>query len=376
MTRMPRAYIVGAGLFGLTCAQELARRLGFPITVVEKRKHIGGNCWSEVDAETGIECHKYGTHIFHTSNERVWNFISRFTGWNNYQHHVLTKHDGATYQLPINLDTINRFYHEDLDPAGAQKFLEAKAQHKEAPDNFEDKAISLIGPELYGAFIRGYTRKQWQRDPRELPAHLLTRIPLRFNYNSRYFSDTWEGLPLDGYGKMFARMAEGLDVVTGVDWKDFRDAVEPGSLVIYTGPIDEYYDFRLGRLDWRSVGFEAERHPVPDYQGTSVMNYADEKVPYTRIHEFRHLHPERHYGDRTIIYKEYSRTAGMDDERFYPVPTAANKQLYAQYQELAAREAPVYFGGRLGTYAYLDMDDALEAALLLTDRVCAEFKGC
>lgn len=373
---MPRAYIVGAGLFGLTCAHELAENLGFRVTVLEKRKHIGGNCWSEFDDDTSIECHKYGTHIFHTSNERVWNFISRFTSWNSYQHHVLTKHAGKTYQLPINLDTINRFYNEDLAPTAAKEFLEARAQKDRAPDNFEDKAISLIGPELYGAFIRGYTLKQWQRDPRELPATLLNRIPLRFNYNSRYFSDKWEGLPLDGYGKLFARMTENMDVITGVDWKDAKKDMQRGSLVIYTGPIDEYFDYRLGRLDWRSVGFEVERHSLPDYQGTSVMNYADVEVPYTRIHEFRHLHPERKYGDSTIIYKEYSRTTGQDDERFYPVPTVRNKQLYAQYQELAAQENAVYFGGRLGTYAYLDMDDAVEEALNLVDTIAKDIKRC
>lgn len=373
---MPRAYIAGAGLFGLTCAQELSQKLGFQVTVVEKRKHIGGNCWSEVDDETGIECHKYGTHIFHTSNKRVWDFVSRFTGWNNYQHHVLTKHAGTTYQLPINLDTINRFYGRDLDPEGAKNFLEGKAQKNRAPENFEAKAISLIGPELYGAFIRGYTLKQWQRDPRELPANLLNRIPLRYNYNARYFSDTWEGIPLDGYGKLFARLAENIDVITGVDWKDFKDAIAPDALVVYTGPVDEYYGYRLGRLDWRSVGFEVERHPVPDYQGTSVMNYADEAIPFTRIHEFRHLHPERHYGDSTVIYKEYSRTTGLEDERFYPVPTARNKRLHNQYQELAAGESAVYFGGRLGTYAYLDMDDAVEAALLLVDDICKAVKRC
>ena len=371
---MPHAYIVGAGLFGLTCAHQLAEKLGFRVTVIEKRNHVGGNCWSEFDGETGIECHKYGTHIFHTSNARVWNFISRFTDWNNYQHHVLTKHGGKTYQLPINLDTINRFYNEDLTPAGAKTFLAGKAQQNCAPENFEDKAISLIGPELYGAFIRGYTLKQWQRDPKELPAYLLNRIPLRFNYNARYFSDTWEGLPLDGYGKLFTRMTANMNILTGADWKDFKGSVAPDAVVIYTGPIDEYFDYRLGRLDWRSVSFEAERHPVPDYQGTSVMNYADVEVPYTRIHEFRHLHPERKYGESTIIYKEYSRTTGQDDERFYPVPTGQNKQLYSQYRELAAQENAVYFGGRLGTYAYLDMDDAVEEALHLVDLVAIDMK--
>jgi len=357
--------IVGAGMFGSVMAERIANGLHLPVTVIDKRNHIGGNCWSELDPETGVECHKYGSHIFHTSDRDVWEYISRFTEWNNYQHHVWTTCKGKVYSLPINLQTINSYYGLNLTPAEARAFIQQEAAKEgiREPRNLEEKAVSLIGRPLYEAFIRGYTLKQWEKDPTELDASIITRLPVRYNYNNRYFADTWEGIPLDGYGKLFERMLASplIDVRLNTDWFAIRESISPDTLVIYTGPIDQFFDYRLGRLEWRTVDFETERPHCADYQGTSVMNAADPETPFTRTHEFKHFHPERPDTGRTIIYREYSRFAGPDDAPYYPVDTERNRKLYAAYQELAAKEENVIFGGRLGKYQYIDMDDTIES---------------
>lgn len=366
-----RVVIVGAGIFGLTCAQRLASQTDCRITVIEKRNHIGGNCWSEKDEKTGIECHKYGSHIFHTSNERVWKYISGFTRWNNYRHSVWTNYDGKVYPMPINLETINKFFDANMDPESAKKFIEKKSCKSEKSANFEEKAISLVGEELYRAFIYGYTLKQWQKQPNELPAEILKRIPLKFNYDTHYFLDKWEGIPLDGYANLFMQMIDkkNIEILLNTEWQTYKKNVDKDDLVIFSGPIDEYYDFRLGELEWRSLKFESEKYPFEDYQGTSVMNYANHDKPYTRIHEFKHFHPERKYSSGTIIYKEYSLSAKAGEERYYPIPTNANINLYQHYKLLSRNENHVFFGGRLGSYAYLDMDDVVAEALNLTDRL-------
>lgn len=369
--------IVGAGIFGSVLARRLAEDFGQQVTIIERRPHPGGNCWSEVDKDTGIEVHKYGSHIFHTSDARAWDYISHFTAWNGYRHHVWSRHKGRLYPLPISLATVNSYYGLDLDPSQMRDFLAAEAAREGIvePRNLEEKAISQIGRPLYEAFIRGYTLKQWQKDPCELSAEIINRLPVRTNYDTRYFSDTWEGIPLDGYGALFGRLLDHprISLRLGTDWRDVRDSVAPESLVIYSGPIDEFYDYRLGRLEWRGLDFEWERHDAPDYQGTSVINSADESDAFTRTHEFRHYHPERPYGDKTVICREYSRWAGPEDEPYYPVNTEANRKLYAQYEELAGGEKNVLFGGRLGAYRYLDMDKcigrALEAADALGERL-------
>jgi UDP-galactopyranose mutase len=272
------------------------------------------------------------------------------------------------YTMPINLMTLNNFFGVDLKPSEAGAFLKsrAKAETFTNPQNLEEKAISLIGRELYEAFIRGYTAKQWETDPRLLPADIINRLPVRFNYNDFYFNDTHEGLPLDGYHAIFQRIFAGprIDVACGCDFFDIREKLDPQALVIYTGPIDRYFDYRAGRLGWRTLDFEIERPAMEDYQGASVVNYPDQDVRFTRIHEFRHLHPERRYRqDATLIMREYSRFATQQDEPYYPIDTQGDKAVYDQYAAMAKETPNVIFGGRLGTYRYLDMHQAIGAAL-------------
>lgn len=370
--------VVGAGLFGLTLA-ERAADAGLRVTVVERRNHLGGNAYASVDDATGIEVHRYGSHIFHTSNERVWQYARRFTAFTGYRHRVLTTHAGTVYPLPISLATLNQFFGAAMDPTQARALVAQQAAEVDAATarNLEDKAISLIGRPLYEAFIRDYTAKQWQTDPRELPASVIARLPVRYTYDTRYFSDTYEGLPADGYLPWFEAMASHprIDVHLGTD---FLDASQPLSKaaargqvpIVYTGPVDRYFDHHAGPLTWRTLDLETETVPVRDFQGTSVMNYADLDVPWTRIHEFRHFHPEReerHAQDRTVIMRERSRFAGPDDEPYYPVATAVDRERLAAYRELAADEPDVHFGGRLGSYLYLDMHMAIASALALWD---------
>jgi UDP-galactopyranose mutase len=368
-----RFVVAGSGFFGAVMAERIATVLGEPVLVLEKRSHVGGNSFSEIDPQTGIEYHRYGTHLFHTSAKDVWSWISKYTEFNNYRHRVLSRQGGHMYTMPINLMTLNNFFGVDLKPSQAASFIAAKAAADTTgePRNFEEKAISLIGHELYEAFIRGYTAKQWETDPRELPAETIARLPVRFNYNDFYFNDIHEGLPLDGYHAIFQRIFDHprIQTVCNCDFFDVRPSLDPEATIIYTGPVDRYFDDKLGRLGWRTLDFEIERPEVEDYQGASVVNYPDLDVKFTRIHEFRHLHPERRYtADRTLIMREYSRFASRQDEPYYPINTKADRDLYDGYAALAAQEKNVIFGGRLGTYRYLDMHQAIGAALKSFER--------
>ncbi len=373
--------VVGSGFFGLTVAERVASELGRRVVVVERRDHLGGNAYSEVDPETGIEVHRYGAHLFHTSNERVWGYVNRFTGFTGYQHRVYTISKGQTYPMPINLGTICQYFGQALSPDEARALVRSQAGQVDPARvaNLEDKAISLIGRPLYEAFIRGYTEKQWQTDPRDLPAEVISRLPVRYTFDNRYFADTHEGLPVDGYTAWLARMADHplIDVVLGTDWFDVRAAVPAGRPVVYTGPLDRYFDHAEGRLGWRTLDFERQVLPVGDFQGTPVMNYADPDVPWTRIHEFRHFHPERdHYPtDRTVVVREYSRAADEGDEPYYPINTPTDRAMLHRYRERAAAEPDVYFGGRLGTYQYLDMHMAIASAMTLVDNTLAPRLG-
>lgn len=360
--------VVGAGFYGATIAERTAAVLDRKVCVLERRPHLGGNSYSETDAGTGIEYHKYGSHLFHTNSEEVWRYLNRFTTFTNYRHRVLTVHKGQVYPMPINLGTICAFFGRYLTPSEARELIHQQTTGADGSrvENLEDKAIARIGRPLYEAFIRGYTKKQWQTDPRQLPPSIVNRLPVRFNFEPYYFTDKYEGLPADGYTAVFRRMLASprIDVRLGVDFFDLRHALSPRQLVVYTGPIDRYFDYRLDELAWRTLDFEREAVALDDYQGTAVLNYADEDVPYTRIHEFKHLHPERRYPPgRTLICREYSRFARRGDEPYYPVNTARDRQVFAAYQRLAAREPNVLFGGRLGSYQYLDMHQAIAAAL-------------
>ncbi|MBA9003193.1 UDP-galactopyranose mutase [Thermomonospora cellulosilytica] len=363
--------VVGSGFFGLTVAERCATELGLRVLVLERRDHIGGNAYSEAEPETGIEVHRYGAHLFHTSNERVWEYVNRFTRFTDYRHRVYSIFKGRVYPMPINLGTICEYFGRAFTPDEARALVAEQAGEIAEPRNLEEKAISLIGRPLYEAFIRGYTAKQWQTDPRELPAEIITRLPVRYTFDNRYFNDTYEGLPVDGYTAWLERMADhpNIEVRLDTDFFDLRGDLVGNVPVVYTGPLDRYFEYAEGELGWRTLDFELEVKPTGDFQGTPVMNYADEDVPYTRIHEFRHFHPERtHYpADKTVIMREYSRFAARGDEPYYPINTPADRARLLRYREMARREDGVLFGGRLGTYKYLDMHMAIASALSMVD---------
>jgi UDP-galactopyranose mutase len=376
----PDLLIVGSGFFGLTIAERCATELGLTVQVIDRRPHIGGNAYSEADPETGIEVHRYGAHLFHTSNQRVWDYVNRFTDFTPYQHRVYTTYRGEVFPLPINLGTINQFQRAAYSPDEARAWVAEQASRlTHEPANLEEKAISLIGEPLYEAFIKGYTAKQWQTDPRELGADIISRLPVRYTYDNRYFSDTYEGLPVDGYTAWIERMADHPNITVTLD-TDFFDESQPFNKkasvgvtpVVYTGPVDRYFDSAHGDLSWRTLDFETEVLPTGDFQGTTVMNYADPDVPHTRVHEFRHFHPERDYpADRTVVMREFSRFAEADDEPYYPVNTPQDRERLLAYRELAKGETDVLFGGRLGTYQYLDMHMAIGSALSMFDNLIA-----
>ncbi len=360
--------IVGSGFFGLTIAERCAADLGLRVLVLERRHHLGGNAYSEADPETGIEMHVYGAHLFHTSNEKVWEYVNRFTSFTNYQHRVFGQYAGQVYSLPMNLALINSFFGKSHTPDEARALIAEQASEFDTAQagNFEEKAISLIGRPLYEAFIKGYTAKQWQTDPTKLSADIITRLPVRYNFDNRWFNDKYEGLPVDGYTAWLTKMAEhpNIDVRLETDFFDVADEFKGKVPIIYTGPVDEYFGNSEGRLSWRTVDLEAEVKDVDDFQGCAVMNYNDQEVPWTRIHEFKHFHPERTYiSGKTVIVHEYSRFAEDDDEPYYPINTAEDREKLLKYRELAKREPMVLFGGRLGTYKYLDMHMAIGSAL-------------
>ncbi|MBT2208186.1 UDP-galactopyranose mutase [Actinomadura sp. NEAU-AAG7] len=362
--------VAGSGFFGLTVAERCAADLGLRVLVLERRGHIGGNAYSEPDPETGIEVHRYGAHLFHTSNRRVWEYANRFTTFTGYRHRVFSTFKGRVYSMPINLGTICAYFGRAFTPDEARALVAGHAAEVSNPSNLEEKAISLVGRPLYEAFIRGYTAKQWRTDPRELPAEIITRLPVRYTFDDRYFNDTYEGLPTGGYTAWLERMADHprIEVRTETDFLGVRDDAAGNVPVVYTGPLDRYFGYAEGDLGWRTLDFETEVRPTGDFQGTPVMNYADEDVPYTRVHEFRHFHPERDYpSDRTVIMREYSRAAARGDEPYYPVNTAADRARLLAYRELARGERGVLFGGRLGTYKYLDMHMAIAGALSMVD---------
>ena len=369
--------VVGSGLFGLTIAEQAATELGLKVALLDRRSHIGGNAYSENEEQTGIEVHRYGAHLFHTSNERVWEYVNRFTDFTNYVHRVYTRHDGVVYPMPINLGTINQFFNAAYSPAEAKALIAEQAGELAGtdPQNLNDKGISLIGRPLYEAFIKHYTAKQWQTPPEELPASIISRLPVRYTYDNRYFNDKYEGLPVGGYTAWLERMAAHPNIEVRLNTDFFsgdheysREKVLGQVPVVYTGPVDRYFDYTEGDLSWRTIDLEEEVLPIEDFQGCSVMNYPDADVPFTRIHEFRHFHPERDYTkDATVIMREYSRFANKGDEPYYPVNTSVDREKLLKYRDLAKGEKDVLFGGRLGTYKYLDMHMAIGSALSMFD---------
>lgn len=362
-------YIVGAGLFGCVMAELITRNLSLSVHVIEQREHIGGNCYSYNDEETNINCHKYGSHIFHTKDKEVYDYVCKFVEMNNYRHQVLTRSSGKLYQMPINLKTINEFFNLNLNPADGEVFLKDKISKSfiENPENLEEQAIKLIGKELYEAFIKGYTLKQWQRDPKELPSYIIKRLPFRTTYNADYFNDRYQGVPVGGYSKLFDKLLDNelITVSLNTTYKDIKNSIKENDFVIYTGTPDELFDYKFGRLEWRSLDFKWEIFNVKDYQGTAVINEADQDIPYTRTHEFRHYHPEaeKNYSQsKTVICREYSKEYKEGDTPYYPVDTERNRELYKKYLELVNSIPNLILGGRLGMYRYMDMDLTVKSA--------------
>lgn len=364
--------VVGSGIFGLTIAERLTTELGLKVLVLERRGQIGGNVASYFDDETGIEIHKYGSHLFHTNNKLVWDYINQFSDFTSYRHRVFTKYKNQVFSLPINLHTISQFFGEALSPSAAMEFIKNKQKNyeKSTQSNLEEKAISLIGPELYQAFIRGYTEKQWQTDPKLLPPEIISRLPFRYNFNSDYFNDNYQGLPVGGYQLLLAKMSKNLllPIQVNVDFFSIKHLIPEKKVLVYTGPIDQFFSYQFGRLNWRTLDFELERKNVTDFQGCSVMNYADLDTPFTRIHEFKHLHPEREQvfkNGKTVIMKEFSRFCEKDDEPYYPINASVDRLKLLEYRKLAALTQNTFFGGRLGSYQYLDMHMAIASAFSL-----------
>jgi UDP-galactopyranose mutase len=359
--------VVGAGLFGSVVAERIANDLNSKVLIIDRRNHIGGNCYSSIDEETGIEFHNYGTHIFHTSSKKVWDYIGQFAEFNNYHIRTMTTLKDKVYPIPINLATINSFYNLTLKPYEAEEFLKREIEKEgiKEPKNLEEKAVSMVGRPLYEAFIKGYTKKQWEKDPKDLPAEIISRLPMRYNYNGDYHLNIrWQGVPLKGYAKVFERLLKSPNIrlELNCDYFAFRENMKVRHKIIYTGPIDQYFDYIYGELEWRTVEFKKDVVAVEDYQGTPVMFYADSDVPYTRIHEPRHLHPERSYTTKkTVIFYETSKFDPSSP--YYPINNDRNHGLCQKYKKLAEKEKSVMIGGRLGDYAYYDMDTTILAAL-------------
>jgi UDP-galactopyranose mutase len=360
--------VVGAGFFGAVFAREAADA-GKSVLVLEKRDHVGGNCYTYQFEDSGITVPRYGPHIFHTDSAELWRYVHRFAAFNRYQHRVLTTYQDRVYALPINLGTINAFYGVNLRPSEVRAFLARRIPAGLQPTSFEEKAISLVGPELYQAFFKGYSTKQWQTDLTKLPPDLITRLPVRTSYYDSYYDDPYQGMPVDGYTALFDRLLEGIPVQQKVNFLDDKEHwLARCKTLIYTGPVDEYFGCSLGRLRWGSVRFETECLGIPDYQGTSVMNYADVEIPYTRIVEPRHFYREQKQAeDRTVIIREYPYFDAR--EPYYPVRLSEDLELLGRYRALAAQEPRVVFGGRLAEYKYYDMDDVIAAALAMARRL-------
>ena len=357
--------IVGAGLYGAVCAREL-KDIGKSVLVIDKRSHIAGNVYTEKIAD--INVHKYGAHIFHTNNKDVWEYVQRFAVFNRFTNSPVANYKGELFSLPFNMYTFNKMWGITTPDEAADKIAEQRAEIKGEPHNLEEQAISLVGRDIYEKLIKGYTEKQWGRKCNELPAFIIKRLPVRLTFDNNYFNALYQGIPVGGYTKMVENMLYGIEVRTGFDFFEHKEELmEQCSKVIYTGPIDKYFDFCMGTLEYRSVRFENEIIDKPNYQGNAAVNYTDAETPYTRIieHKWFEFGKDENGNDipKTVISKEYSSEWQPGDEPYYPVNDEKNGKLYSLYKEMAEKEDKVIFGGRLGEYKYYDMDQVIAAAL-------------
>lgn len=357
--------IVGAGLFGSVCARELTDQEKHCL-VIDRRDHVAGNIYTEKTEE--IDVHVYGGHIFHTSNEKVWRYVNRFAEFNAYVNSPVANFHGELYNLPFNMNTFYQMWGVKTPAEAQEKIAEQRQEIQGEPSNLEEQAISLVGRDIYEKLIKGYTEKQWGRDCKELPSFIIRRLPVRYTFDNNYFNDHYQGVPVDGYTAMIGRLLEGIDVQLNADYLTDRNYWnEQAEQIIYTGAIDAFFDYCYGPLEWRSLRFETETLDVPNYQGVAAVNYTDRETPYTRILEHKHFN----FGTqpKTVITREYPMTWKPGDEPYYPVNDDVNSRLYARYCELAKKEKNLFFGGRLGSYKYYDMDKAIQAAFELLEEV-------
>ena len=349
--------IVGSGFYGAICAYELTKK-GYKVCVVENRSHIGGNCYTS--NREGIHVHDYGAHVFHTSNKEVWDWITQFVEFNNFRNTPVANYKGEIYSLPFNMWTFNKLWGV-THPDQARKIIEEQGKDIGEPTNLEEQAIKLVGKDVYEKLIKHYTAKQWRKDPKELPKEIIKRLPVRYTYDGRYFSDTYQGIPIGGYTQIFEKLLEGIDVFLNTDY--FKGPLPEHRKVIYTGPIDKFYNYQFGELEYKTTRFDHHRlGGIENYQGVAVMNYTDEETQYTRIIEHKHFDPVE--CNHTWITYEYPvEYKAEETEAYYPVNDQVNNSKYAQYKELADREENVIFGGRLAEYKYYDMHQVIASAL-------------
>lgn len=363
--------VVGAGLFGAVFAQQ-AHGKGKRVLVIDKRDHIAGNVYTE--KIEGIHVHKYGAHIFHTNNKKVWNYVTRFADFNRFTNSPVANYKGELYSLPFNMYTFNQMWGVITPEEAYQKIQEQRAEITYEPQNLEEQAISLVGRDIYEKLIQGYTEKQWGRNCKDLPAFIIKRLPVRFTFDNNYFNALYQGIPTGGYTKMVENMLEGIEVLLGVDYLKQKSELDMlADTVIYTGPIDAYFGFQLGTLEYRSVRFENELLPISNFQGNAAVNYTDSETPWTRIieHKWFEFGKDEEGNDlpKTVISREYSSEWKAGDEPYYPVNDEKNETLCAAYQKMAEKETSVYFGGRLGEYRYYDMDMVIAKALELCEKL-------
>lgn len=355
--------VVGAGFFGAVFAHEAAKK-GKKCLVVDKRSHIGGNCYTE-NVE-GIQVHKYGAHIFHTSDRKIWDYVNDLAEFNHYVNCPIANYKGEIYNMPFNMNTFSRLWGVST-PQEAKAIIEGQKLSVEEPRNLEEQALSLVGRDIYEKLVKGYTEKQWGRDCTELPAFIIRRLPVRYTYNNNYFSDPYQGIPKGGYTGIFEKLLAGIEVRLNCDYLSHREELRPlAKEVIYTGPIDRYFDYCCGPLQFRSLRFETEVLDMDNFQGNAVVNYTDRETPYTRIIEHKHF--EFGTQKKTVITREYPASWQPGDEPYYTVNDDANTALYEKYAALAEKEPGITFGGRLGEYKYYDMDKVIASAL----RLCEE----
>ena len=364
--------IVGSGLFGSVFAHEMTKK-GKNCLIIERRDHIGGNVYTE--EKEGINVHKYGAHIFHTSNKEVWNYINQFAEFNRYTNSPVANYKGELYNLPFNMNTFYQMWGVRTPQEAKAKIEEQKQESGiKEPKNLEEQAISLIGNDIYEKLVKGYTQKQWGKECTELPSFIIKRLPVRFTYDNNYFNDSYQGIPIGGYTKIIEKMLEGIEVRLNTDFFDKKEEyMEMADKILFTGMIDQYFDYCFGELEYRGLNFESETLDTNNYQGNAVINYTDADTPYTRIIEHKHFEiPANELGtekdsDKTIITREYPMQWKKGEEAYYPVNDEKNSALYLKYKELAEKEKNVIFGGRLGMYQYFDMWKVIEEALKLVD---------